>query len=144
MPQATDMRGNKRVALHQTAQIESEAKQKLQNKYKHLSRLFWAQLLRHLKPLLPPLFSIHTPKIPHQKLCVLIQEYEGTSEYSCNTYKNKWGWQWPSCLPGHLLAWMDGSIKLQDAKGRKKIEKGGGNWEKGRVREKKRCNNKTI
>lgn len=43
------------------------------------------------------------------------------------THRNKWGW--PLSLPGNLLAWMDDSIKLQDAKGRKKIGKDGENLE---------------
>lgn len=57
------------------------------------------------------------------------------SEYTCNTYKIKWGWQQPSSLPRHLLAWMDGSIKLQDAKGKKEIGRGG-NCEKEQFKKK--------
>jgi len=38
------------------------------------------------------------------------------------------GWQWPLILPGDLLAWMDDSIKLQGAKGGKRIGKDGENW----------------
>lgn len=36
-------------------------------------------------------------------------------------------WQQPLRLPGNLLAWMDDSIKLQGAEGRKKIGKDGEN-----------------
>lgn len=38
------------------------------------------------------------------------------------------GWQWLLILPGNLLAWMDDSIKLQGAKGRKRIGKDGESW----------------
>lgn len=43
------------------------------------------------------------------------------------TQKIKCAWQQPLRLPGNLLAWMDDSIKLQGAKGRKKIGKDGEN-----------------
>lgn len=36
-------------------------------------------------------------------------------------------WQQRPRLPGNLLAWMDDSIKLQDAKGKKKTGKDGKN-----------------
>lgn len=58
------------------------------------------------------------------------------------TQKNKS--DWPLSLPGNLLAWMDDSIKLQDAKGRKKIGKDGENWEQEQCEKKKRCNTKII
>lgn len=120
--QAQQQRETKALTQHEAVQTKMQSEQGSQTGTTS-QKAFW-NMTGHT----PHCFlfvSIPTAKGIHQyTLCW--PSYKSTGEQTCNT-KNQMCWQQPLRLPGNLLAWMDDSIKLQGAKGRKKIGKDGEN-----------------